>query len=567
MSELEILDVKNLSTVNLVHLNQIKKDIKDDYNQLVSYVYDECDKSIYWLVNSVLSRHYSNSFSYINLIYLELIKKLICKNNYQQIIVPNIELKRVLENYCKEINYNTYVVHCKCLKDGLKRKLRLLKCVFSNILNTYRYLLLKDKFRATLVSKNIPINLVDIFLEEIMLENDKFSDRYYTGMLGYLTEEEKQSTYYVPTFVNKKKLRKAIYITEQVDEKFLYKFDFLKFKDYYKAIIYPFLIKKIDFNKFVFRGVKIGPILKSDFFRNLATNSTFEAILNYRFFQRLKGEKVKLRLVINWFENQVIDRGFNKGVNDFYPGTHSIGYQGFIISSDYFIHLLPTLHEVNSKVIPNEIAVIGKGLIEEFKMTPDLKVTVAPAFRFSNEQTQENIQAKSNIIIIPLPSVMSMSLEILRLVTNITSEQGIKNVKFLIKPHPDLNLYELKSKLSYWLENYKIISGSFSKAIQQSNLMIGNASSTIMEALSYGVPVIVVAVQQGLTYNPIPENILKDIWEFCYTSDELSVAIEKFLNVSHEQKCTWKKIGNWVRDQYFEPVTKEGVRNFLKLDD
>ena len=146
-------------------------------------------------------------------------------------------------------------------------------------------------------------------------------------------------------------------------------------------------------------------------------------------------------------------------------------------------------------------------------------------------------------------------------------EKGIDKTKILIKPHSDLNLHKFKSSLFHCPQNFEIITDSFLKTIRKASIVIGQASSTTVEALQYGVPVIVVASQRGLTYNPIPENIPKTCWEFCHTSEELLIAIQKFLNVSTEEIYIRRETSNWIKDQYFESVSEEGIRSFLKLDD
>jgi choline kinase len=71
--------------------------------------------------------------------------------------------------------------------------------------------------------------------------------------------------------------------------------------------------------------------------------------------------------------------------------------------------------------------------------------------------------------------------------------------------------------------------------------------------------------QTELKPNPIPENVNKDIWRICYIPEELSDAINHFLNISDEERDVLKKSGEEIRALYFEPVTRESVRKFLRL--
>ena len=51
------IDLNNLSVNQIKLLNNISQDIIHDYNYFVEKIYEETDGSIFWVVNSVLSRN------------------------------------------------------------------------------------------------------------------------------------------------------------------------------------------------------------------------------------------------------------------------------------------------------------------------------------------------------------------------------------------------------------------------------------------------------------------------------------------------------------------------------
>ena len=140
------------------------------------------------------------------------------------------------------------------------------------------------------------------------------------------------------------------------------------------------------------------------------------------------------------------------------------------------------------------------------------------------------------------------------------------NIKLQIKPHPFLKIGKLRGFFnSSELKNFEFVDGNFKDCVTKTTMMLGNASSTCLETLAIGVPVIIIGSQSGLTQNPIPENVNKDIWRICYTPEELSDEINHFLNISDKERDNLKKIGEEIRAMYFEPVTRESVRKFLRL--
>ena len=86
-----------------------------------------------------------------------------------------------------------------------------------------------------------------------------------------------------------------------------------------------------------------------------------------------------------------------------------------------------------------------------------------------------------------------------------------------------------------------------------------------METLAKGIPVVVVDNKSGLADNPIPENISSDIWQMCYTSEDVKQAIEYYNSRSKNQREEHEMVGAEIRKEYFEPVTTEGVRALLNL--
>lgn len=564
---MEILDISNLSLKNVKILNHISNNIKEDFNALTEELLNSTDKSIYWLINSTTSRNPYWSNIYLNICYLALIKQLLKENSaIEKVIVPNSELKKVLIDYLKRKKISIKVISNQSLRKKIKNKM---KPFYNFLLNIYRFILMwmsRNKRRKENIPIDHEITLIDTFFLPSMFKNGKYSDRYYNGLLEYLTDDEKRRIYFVPLILAKSGFKKIIRIAEKSNENFLFKEDYLKLNDYFFALVSPFRIRRINFNKFKFKDFNIGPVLQSDFSYHIFAGAF--SILNYRFFKRLKENRIKLRLVVDWFENQPIDHGFNKGIKDFYPKTYSIGYQGYIISTDFNFYIQPTKYETENGIIPDVIAVVGNGLKKQTKrFDSKINVITAPAFRFKSvwDLTETHKINDKKIVLVVLPIAMKESIEILELVINTVKMGKYDNIEFQIKPHPSLDTNKLKSKFGNSPNNFEFIDGDFKDCVTKTTMMLGNTSSTCLESLALGIPVVIIGSQSGLTQNPIPETVDNKIWRLCYTPNELSSAINHFLYISDKDKFTFKEIGKKVREEYFEPVTRESVRRFLGL--
>ena len=83
-------------------------------------------------------------------------------------------------------------------------------------------------------------------------------------------------------------------------------------------MFFSFFFDKEKIRNIFFDQYQVDDLIKSFINENRQNRSTIIAILNYYFFKRLKEQDIKIKLIIDWYENQIIDKGFNLGKNKFY---------------------------------------------------------------------------------------------------------------------------------------------------------------------------------------------------------------------------------------------------------
>ena len=515
------LNLSILSREQIILLNKISGTIVEDYNALIERIFHATDKSIDWLVSSTLSRNtYANPL-FIDLCYLMLVDVLVKSDKeIRRVIVFDKILKYVLDEKFERDSRKIEVSVLIKKANFTERFLTDFKPLTDFLLSCKRMFimwLIGSRRRKKNVAKNHPLILIDTFFLKTMFKGGTFADRYYPGLLEKLNEVEKGNIFFTPELSIKRYIdvKRVVLIAERDEAQFIFRNDYLKIVDYLFALLSPIRIGKIKFDQFKTCGFAVGPILKTHFRQNVLNWSSILALLNYRFFQRLKEAGVHLKKVIDWNENQMIDRGFNKGIKDYYPDTQSVGYQGYIISTNFNFYIHPTKYEYEAGVIPNEIAVVGKGLVHDAKkFYKKLEVKVAPAFRCRGlweEEPADIAGIGGNIILVALPIALKESEEIIKLIIDALSIKERNNLCFNFKPHPALNIQNLKKKLGQeWRENFSIITGDFIQRAKESCLMLGNTSSTCIEALALGIPVVIIGSQSGLTQNPIPRTISND---------------------------------------------------------
>ena len=568
------LNLSELSVEQIIRLNTISEKIKNDFHSLIQDIYRPSGGQLDWLVSGLLSRDNYKSKLFLNLCLMKLIIQSTQENpELDTIILDDPSLSKTLNRLFKSRKQNIKIR----LHSSPKRTIQKLKgmitpfwAIWKNLQFIFREIKWADKERKSNVPLDWELILIDTFFIPSMFRTGKFVDRYYQGVLEAFEQGERNRIYFVPTMLIGKEAKRIFSIAGESKEKFLYRHDFLKVKDYLYAFLGPFRIKRINFNNLHFENIDVSYLARSEFRKHLLNRSSLSALLNYRFIKRLKGSGIKVWHFIDWFENQLIDKGWNKGIHDYYPESHHTGYQGFIAPINYRFQLCPIEVERSYGLIPKVIGVIGKGLIAQTKQfDPELNVFSAPALRFKY-LWQETLPAKTEtrkLILVSLPVVFGDGLEVIQLILKTLPLLQDKEIRFHIKAHPSFDIQQLRNKLGIdWPDSFQAVEGGFWECAKQVDLMIGNASSTCFEALVLGLPVIIAGSQSGLTQNPIPESVDRRIWKLAYTPIELSKYIDQFLNLDKKQIDKLSVIGKKVKEKYFEPVTKENVRKFLKLN-
>jgi len=575
MEKEQILDLKingNLKAEYLSLYNKIANDIRPNYTSLVEDISEGYHYNLDWWVSTPVSRNTYSSPLFHYCCSLVLLQELLKNNEPISIIITDSKaLKSILKSYFRQQNYPIRVHLSLTLKHRIKKQLAPIYNILKTpVLHILQHLSAKLTHHLSKALPQKPLVLIDTFVV-----GSNLNDRYYPGLWDSLTVQEKDCVRFVPTLLHPP--RKCIQLYKSLrtsNFNFLLKEDYLRVSDYWHAWNYWIRVFKIRVRKTDFSGFNMSPLVQEELRSLNGYYNAFLAILNFRFVKRLSESEVKLKLIINWFENQTLDKGSNAGFRKYFPDVKIKGYQGLIITHHHLC-MYPTSFEQQLGLIPHEVDVIGKGLafrVKEFcQNDKNVSVSLAPAFRFQSVWNPRKYYPTKGeyTVFVALSIVLEEGNHILRLISFYLQKGIIDQTHFWIKPHPTNQPDQIKKLFTEkWPKEFKFVNDDFNDCIEQSNLLITSGSgSSGMNALAKGVPVIIVGNQTGLLHNPIPKAITEDIWCMCCTEDEVSQAIIFYKNSSSKKIKEYESIGKRIRDMYFEPVTKEGVRNFLMLSE
>ena len=365
-------------------------------------------------------------------------------------------------------------------------------------------------------------------------EEGFFSDYYYSGLTENIPERVSEKVWYVPVLYSIRSFSDLKWIIDKSrksSRNFLIMDEWLNLSDYfyslYISLRLPKKIKRIP----LFQGVDISSMITRELLLDVFSLSLIRTVLIYRFVFRLKYAGIDIERVIDWNENQVVDRALNLGVRCFYLETPVIGYQGYIVS-DYYLSHSPSCYEVEAKTIPDIIFTGCASVVDRKReFFKSQKVSVAPAFRFQellgNRLDCGKVEKKFFLVALPYNIDTSESI-----INACLEWSKFHDIKFVVKKHPAISkevLFSRIGKLS--LDCFELSDASLYALFNHSLMMLSSDSSACFEAVACGVHVIIMGSVTGPTSNPLLGIVDSNCWDVCYDAACMQNVYENKSNV------------------------------------
>ena len=550
-------------------LQKISYSLRSEFNDFIAEISDPNKNNLDWWVQGPASRNTYSSPLFHYYTTLHLLSHLGKDNNllFKEIIVDSPAFKEIV---------NVLLIDIGAKECKVSSKNRFRGTIKNNLLMPWLFFV---KFSQMVLARMIldrddalsdqPLTLIDTFIMPGYIKND----RWYGSLWDNLSASQRRSTYFIPTIVLTplSKISSVFKSAKKDVRNFLFKENYINYKDILFAVGHRSRIVKIKIKPIKVVGCDISKLIKEELRNNSDMMTVVESILTYRFIQRIKQLDVKVKLAIDWYEGQSLDKAWNLGFNEFHPKTKTIGYRAFE-GFPFYLCAYPIPIEKEAHVLPSTFAVQGEATISTVReVFPSVDVIVIPAFKAQYVWSQSNnvVDKSKHVILITLPISMRFSSEIInRIAKSYHLFNNIKEViQFVIKPHPTHFIDNIKNCLPEWPKQLLLSKEkSIARLLYISDILITEASSTCLEALACGIPVILMENRGGITYDPIPENVSSEMYKKIKTQQELITAIQYYLSQTELDRKQQKVEGLKIRERYFEPITNEGVNRLLQYN-
>ncbi len=555
-----VLNFNNLTSDQKLLIDQIFFEFQLKFQNLIDDIFKNNQNNIDLFFSNIISRNNDENEVYYSLCLIQLALRLNEKSKINKIITTNEAQKRILRQKIKNID-----IHCIKKRKNIffKNTFQLLK----NIHYIFKLWISKNNKRKDKIKNLKNITLIDIFFIPKMFSNNTFSDRYYGNLFEQVNNDQYNIVFF-PNIFHKAIKKKFINLAEKKIN-IIIQSDFLKLKDYLKSLFFFRRVKNFNLKNLYFEGLNIEDLIRNELNKNKFSQPSLIALLNFFCFKRMKEEKVDLCKVIDWYENQIVDKGFNYGKNYFFPKIISKGYIGLNSILEINPNFIPSKFEISKNISPNQICLISPKYFEIYKkVKKDIKFCLAPAFRnfslFDQKHLKnKNIEKKKVFKI--LINFTGFHLDNLEMINFINKCEILKSEKIsvFIRPHQESKREVFEKRISKKIQYY-FSKKKFYDEMKNTDILISRSSTACFESLIFGVPVLITRRVGGFLPIKNYESFPSNLWFFNNDPLDLENNIKKIISDKNKYYIQNLEERKKLLKEYFYPISKENIINFLR---
>ena len=389
-----------------------------------------------------------------------------------------------------------------------------------------------------------------------ILESGRFRDSFFPGLVDALVRRDKNYVYVPRLFgsMNPFEWFRGFRIFKKNDDPVLVEFQLLSFADYLEVFqfifIYPFSVWRFAKNL----GASYeDEVLHYGLWQAL-DSVTFSAYVRFLLGKRLSSLKTDKIKCLSWYENQIFDKNFYRGLRTI-PGKVDIVGAQLFVRPHSLLNIVLDEGEASFDVVPDKILVNGPGYLFESKHS---RIDVGPSLRYAHLFNVEAHPSEGENILVLMPFWDHVVRYILKIVLEVNWP-----VPVVIKFHPstDQKIYE-KNLPAQFLVTDKALP----ELLLRTRMVVGRDSGSQVEAVALGIPVIDVQDPNEFSHGCMPEMGKGILWEEAMGAEEVARLVSQFQEVLQSDPSRLKEEGTRLRSVYFSEPTDELIGQSFELD-
>ena len=505
-------------------IHNMGKDEKLKYIfRFLSSVNRDAYKDIYLLSNDVLSKNPFGS---------DFINKVLRNNNVE--------------------NINTLTIGKKLFLYYIKSFI-----IFTKYILEFFIFILEGK-RFSLQKTNDYLIIIDTFLlVNDVINKKRFKDLFFLDF-DLLLKSRGKNYVYLPVLINNKSLlqfQKLLNILANQSSRVLLEYQLLRLKDYIELFIFiiKYPVHVLSFCSKMKSNTIINQHLKNELKMSL-DRVTFQNFSRYLLGRRVAGLSVQNLKVISWYENQVIDKNFYRGINDINSKIEIIGAKPYIFS-DEVLNEIPDEVENSFCTLPDKIVLSGNSQIPK---KTSLNYVIGPSFRYK-KLFQDKIDFTERSQVLVLLTIYDH--EIKNILQIINSMDFPKN-KIMVKFHPDIKI----EKYAHLIHSeINIVDDDLYDLFKKTKIVVGISTGALIESACMAIPSIIIPHPEKFSLKFFPELGRGTIWDEVNQQNNLDILLNKFDKIVKYKKDELLDLSEKYRSLYVTEPTEENIIKAYEL--
>jgi hypothetical protein len=408
--------------------------------------------------------------------------------------------------------------------------------------------------------------LMHTYLDESAFRPDgEFHDRYFPGLAELLQKEGYQVLVLPVMFNVRRSLRQAWAWTKSSSSRFVNPYALYRLADYVFALRIASRAAHLPEGPLKFEGNDLSAMVRGE--NERTAYSVLTSILNLRLPLRLREQGIACSALLAEFENMIPEKMLIQGFREHSPDTELIGFQHGALYPHLLCNFTPPeerdIAPMYDRVVCNgrffRDILVAEGLAPE-------RAVVGAALRYRHLWEHEATISRGRPmhavdVFVPLPLMLPAGVELLEKLLGAFAKST--SLRILLKAHPLSSVDALlkAADVATLPAHFRTTDDPTGVILPRARLVVGLSTSTMLEALASGVPVIRVGQEGALMLDTL--GFFDDLPPPVYSGLELAREADRLLALSAGELEKISQRGREIVAMSFRPCDELGLRTFL----
>jgi len=527
--------------------------------------------SLRWWASSLSEKSPFNSKTFLHACYIRICMYILKKYPDKSFVffIEKGTIRRALLKNMPVTEFENMRDTRESISEGLEdlKKLVLHKGWF--LLSSIYYIFMAKyvyRMRKRVETQKQPLTLIFTWVDRRSFDKEGVYRETYFGKLPDYLKTNGKNVAFVSHVLGTASYREILDKMAKSENVFLVPHAFLSISDVVRVFFATLgnMPKKTIYPRF--EELEISDLIHDDLKNSWSSARVAFDLLLHHFVRRLKERHVTIDTAIYPFENQTWEKVLCTAMRRFYPSTYLIAYQHSTVYTmllNYFF----SKQEIDIIPFPDKVITNGRHPKRLFIESgyPAGKVVEGGAIRYEyllEAKASERREKGGKPLVLVAPSISES--EAIELIWKVLGAfESCREYRILIKCHPDMPFGIISKRLNVGLPAHFTLSDKpVAKLLKETDVLLYTSSTTSVEAMAAGIPVVHVASDFYLDLDPL--DFSPEARPCARNPGEIVRCVDEAIAMDEEELSVKRKSWDRIVSDLFGEVDESVYRLFLR---